>query len=152
MLLVTILFHKNGLWWYPARSFFCLYISPQQFVVCFGWSRSMALTIFRALLQQLACCQPFFLALRMFESVLGVFGGCWMFVTCEKCWIFAFLVFAFFRNYSAFSCASLPWCGFSPNWRQESLVPWLYEHFQCILPKLDRCSTFYRLRVPNFRP
>ena len=54
VLFVTILFHKNGLWSYPVRSFFCSYISARQFVVCFFRSRYlvrrmyMALTIFPA--------------------------------------------------------------------------------------------------------
>ena len=64
---------------------------------------------FPRFVQQLVCCQPFFLALRMFESVLGVFGGCWMFVTCEKCWIFAFSAFAFFGIFLLFcvpACSS----------------------------------------------
>ena len=39
---------------------------------------------FPRFVQQLACCQPCFLPLRMFESVLGVFGASWMFFTGEK--------------------------------------------------------------------
>ena len=39
---------------------------------------------FQRFVHQLACCQPYILALRGFESVLGVFGASWMFYTGEK--------------------------------------------------------------------
>ena len=121
VLFLTILFHKNGLWSYPVRSFFCWYISPRQFVVFFS-----EVDLWRRRFSALGAPAAVLLALPPSSAKVWKRSGCvWRFFDVSygrKSWIFAFSVFAIFRNFSAFSCASLQRRGFCPSRKHYALA------------------------------